>query len=84
MDSRDILRAQMFSIVDNQMESNDPPETKLTLDRLKKEGCSEEEARQFIAQCVAYEMFGVLKNQEEFNEERYIRNLKNLPEEPQV
>lgn len=82
MESSDILRAQMISIVDNQIERNDPPETLQTLKRLLKEGWSKDEAMQLIAQCVAYEMFGIMKNQEVFNEGRFKQNLQNLPQEP--
>jgi ribosomal protein S7 len=82
MEPNEILRAQMLSIVDNQLESNDPPETASTLERLINEGWTKDEAKQLIAQCVAYEMFGIIKNQEEFNENRFLKNLKNLPNEP--
>ena len=81
-ESNDILRAQMFSIVENQLERNDSPETKHTLNRLHKEGWSKDEAKQLIAQCIAFEIFGIMKNQEVFNEKRFRQNLKNLPQEP--
>jgi hypothetical protein len=84
MDSNDILRAQMLAIVDNQIASNDPPETEQTLKRLVQEGWSQGEAKKLIAQCVAFEMFGVIENQEKFNDNRFINNLKNLPKEPEM
>ncbi|PLX17356.1 MAG: hypothetical protein C0599_13795 [Salinivirgaceae bacterium] len=84
MKPNDILRAQMLAIVDNQIASNDPPATEQTLNRLQKEGWSESEAKELIAQCVAYEMYGIMNNQEEFNQNRFIQNLKNLPSEPEA
>jgi len=76
------LRDQIFEIIKNQIESNDPPETKITYDRLISLGCSEFDTKQLIGQCVAVEIFSVIKEQQPFNEARYIKNLKQLPREP--
>ena len=83
MEPNDILRAQMMAIVDNQIQSNDPPETKATLDRLVKEGWPNNDAKRLIGQCVAYEMYGVMQKQDSFNEKRFKRNLEQLPKEPE-
>lgn len=77
------LKAAFLDVVNNQIANNDPPETRQTLDRLMSEGISEEEARIYIAQAVCVEMWDVMKNQKTFNRDRYIRNLKKLPKEPQ-
>jgi len=76
------LRDQIFEVIKNQIKSNDPPETKVTYDRLIALGYSEFETKQLIGQCVAVEMFSVIKEQQPFNEARYIKNLKQLPKEP--
>ncbi|MCK4343760.1 MAG: hypothetical protein KAX05_00620 [Bacteroidales bacterium] len=76
------LRDQIFEIIENQIRDNDPPETKLTFEKLRKEGNSKFVAKQLIGQCVAVELFRIMKFQEPFNEERYIKNLLNLPKEP--
>ena len=76
------LRGQIFEVIKNQIMSNDPPETKLTYDRLIALGYSEFETKQLIGQCVALEMFTVIKEQLPFNEARYVKNLKQLPKEP--
>ena len=76
------LRDQISEVIKNQIRSNDPPETKLTYDRLIALGYSEFETKQLIGQCVALEMFTVIKEQLPFNEARYVKNLKQLPKEP--
>lgn len=76
------LREQIFQIIKNQIKSNNPPETKITYDRLTALGYTEFETKQLIGQCIAVEMFTVIKEQKPFDEARYIRNLKQLPTEP--
>jgi len=82
METNEILRKQIFEIIRNQLKANDPPETKKTLNRLIKLGYSEFESKQFIGQCIAVELFEVIKNKKPFDEDRYVNNLKKLPEEP--
>lgn len=38
MKENEILREQIFEIVENQLKANNPPETKMTYDRLKADG----------------------------------------------
>lgn len=78
----EMLKRQFLEIVNNQLKSNDPPEAKQTLDRLKKEGYSDADARVLIAQCVAAEMFNVMKHNKPYDNERYVRNLNRLPDFP--
>ena len=82
MESNEIIRKQIFVVVNNQLRANKPPETKLTLERLKGLGYSEQDAKMYIGQCVAVELFQILKFKKPFDEVRYIRNLKELPKEP--
>jgi hypothetical protein len=82
MKNNEILRNQIFEIINNQIKGNDPPETKITYDRLIKQGFSDVETKQFIGQCIAVELFQALKFKKPFDEKRYIRNLNNLPKEP--
>lgn len=76
------LRDQIFEVVTNQLKSNDPPETKITYDRLEKEGFDDFTIMQMIGQCVACEIYDIMKDQKPFNLVRYLKNLENLPEEP--
>jgi hypothetical protein len=82
MKENEILREQIFEIVRNQIKDNDPPETKITYNRLKTLGYSDFETNQLIGQCVAVELFQVMNFKEPFDEKRYIKNLKDLPKEP--
>ena len=83
MEVNKILQNQFMEVIDNQLKQNDPPETKATLERLLKAGYSRTDAKKYIGQCVALEIFNVLKKGEAFNEERYVKNLNNLPGEPE-
>ncbi len=76
------LKELLLETVENQLTANDPPETKKTLDRLISQGITEYESKILIAQAVSVEIFDVLKNQHEFNIDRYLKNLKQLPEIP--
>jgi hypothetical protein len=82
MKRNEIVREQIFEIIRNQIKGNDPPETMITYNRLKAMGYSDFETNQLIGQCVAVELFQVMKYKEPFDEKRYIKNLKNLPKEP--
>jgi hypothetical protein len=77
------LRDTIFEVIDNQIDADDPPETALTLERLVKDGYSDFQARQLIGQAVVIEVIDALKNKKPYNEQRYIKNLRNLPREPQ-
>jgi hypothetical protein len=76
------LRNAIFEVIDNQINANDPPETALTLERLMNEGYSDFEAKQLMGEAVVIEVIDVLKNKKPYNEQRYIKNLRNLPNEP--
>ena len=52
------------------------------LDRLVQEGYSDADARILIAQCVAAELFNVMKHNKPHDNERYVRNLRQLPDFP--
>ena len=82
MGNKELAREQIFEIINNQMNANDPPETNLTYKRLKDLGYSDFETNQLIGQCMVAELFEVLKNHRKFDEAKYISNLKNLPKEP--
>jgi hypothetical protein len=82
MKQNEILREQIFETIRNQIKNNEPPETKLTFDRLKTMGYSDFETNQLIGQCVASELFKLLKFKEPFDQKRYVNNLKNLPKAP--
>lgn len=81
METNEKLREQIFKIIRNQLKKNDPPETKITYDRLLKKGFDDFQTRQMIGQCLAIELFDLFKFGKPYNNERYIKNLKALPKE---
>jgi hypothetical protein len=76
------LKAAILEAVNNQLKSGDPPETRQTFNRLIVEGISEKDAKIYIGQAIAVEIFNVMKHRETFNLVRYRKNLSRLPEEP--
>ncbi len=82
MEINELFREQIFEIIENQLRDNDPPETRETFDRLLKEGFDDFQVRQMIGQCVMVELFDVISQGKPYDNERYVRHLKALPEEP--
>ncbi|WP_405396458.1 hypothetical protein [Maribacter sp. Asnod2-G09] len=82
METNEILRNQIFEIIKNQLKHNNPPETKITLDRLRAQGFNDSQARQMIGQCISVEIYQIMKTNEPYNNARYIENLQKLPKEP--
>jgi hypothetical protein len=77
------LYAAYMEAVENQLRDNDPPETRVTFDRLQKEGFSELDAKKLIGQVIASETFWIVKKNETFNLKRFVNNLNRLPKEPE-
>jgi uncharacterized protein with ATP-grasp and redox domains len=78
-----LLGEEMKKVVRNQIKKNDPPETKQTYDRLIKEGFPKDEVMRQLAVVVAAEIYDIMKNEEPFNQERYLKRLNDLPQEPE-
>ena len=73
-------REQILEVVDNQLRDNNPPMVRETLERLKREGCAEDEARELIAVVLANEIFNAARDG--YDEARYRAHLEGLPELP--
>ena len=76
------LKATFMEIVENQIRDNDPPETREALARLVSQGIPDADAKLYIGQAVCVEVWDIMRNKTAFNDERFLRNLKQLPEEP--
>jgi len=72
------LKKAILEVVENQIRENNPPETKKTLDRLLKAGYSKDDAMKLIGRGVTVEIYKVLKNKEHFNDEKYVKALREL------
>lgn len=79
MESNNRISAATIQVVETQIETNDPPETKQTFERLISEGFSEKVAMELLGTVVIAEVFGVMKDGKPFNLERYVAALNKLP-----
>ena len=77
------LHRTLMEVIHNQIRESDPPETKATLERLMAEGFSRQEAMDLIGQVLAAEIFEVLKDQREHDQEKYVKRLHDLPQLPE-
>ena len=82
MEKNERMREQIFQIIDNQIKDNNPPETKGTYNRLRKQGFDDFVTKQYIGQCIAVELFQLMKFGKPFDNKRYVKNLLQLPKEP--
>ena len=80
--SSDVARKAILDVVNNQIRDGNPPETRETFDRLVSEGFEEDEARRLIGCVVASEIFDILKHRQPYNQERYVKVLRKLPDLP--
>ncbi|HTN73034.1 MAG TPA: DUF1841 family protein [Methylomirabilota bacterium] len=80
--SNPYLQATITEVVENQLRSDDPPQTRQTFKRLVEAGHSEKEAKRLIGCVVCAEIFDVLKKQEPFNLDRFVKGLNKLPAMP--
>jgi predicted secreted Zn-dependent protease len=78
-DNKMNVRDALFETIQNQIDKNNPKETKVTYDRLIREGRPHDEAMRLIAFVLVREMNDMLKASRPFNEARYIKALKALP-----
>lgn len=77
------LQSAILEAVENQLEANDPPETRMTYERLLRDGHSEEADRKLIGCVIASEIFSVMKQGRLFDPVRFADALKRLPEIPE-
>jgi len=76
------LQAAIMEVVENQIRNDDPPQTQQTFRRLIEAGHSEKEAKRLIGCVVSAEIFDVLKKNEPFNLDRFVKGLNKLPAMP--
>ncbi len=79
MESNNRLSAAIIQVVETQIETNDPPETKQTYERLISEGFSEKVSKELLGTVVIAEVFGVMKDGKPFDIGRYVTALNKLP-----
>jgi len=74
------LKQTIIGIAENQLNQNNPPEARLTLNRLMSENpdCDYDEAVRRIAVVLSEEMYEMMKNQRNFDLKRFIKKLNEL------
>ncbi len=83
MEENPYLKSAIFEVVETQLRTKNPPETRQTFDRLISEGYSVEDSKKLIGGVVVAEIFDVVKKRETFNPERFAKALQKLPKLPQ-
>lgn len=72
----------ILEVVEKQLVSCNPVQTKETLERLLSEGFSKEDAKHLIGSAMVVEMHSVVSEGRPFQEKRYLTLLENLPRLP--
>ena len=72
------IQAALMEAVEMQLRENDPPETRLTLNRLISEGMNEKDAKKLIADAIEAESMWIIANKETFNHKRFAKRLDKL------
>jgi hypothetical protein len=69
---------ELISAVEEQISTNNPKETKITYQKLIHNGDTPRQAKEKIAHIIYIESIAIIKTQQPFNRNRYIRNLERL------
>ncbi|MCL5286273.1 MAG: hypothetical protein M1313_11135 [Nitrospirae bacterium] len=81
-ETNEMMRETIFEAIRIQVRTNDPPETAMTLERLRAQGLSEEEAMKLVGCALSVEIFEIMTKGRTFDPDRYRTNLERLPELP--
>ena len=72
----------IIQAIKNQIRQNEPPETKETFDRLRREGHAKEEVYRMLGCVLTSEIYGVMKHERVFDRDLYVQRLQALPKLP--
>ena len=78
----DRFRAALREAIQNQITANNPPETKLTFNRLIVAGIAEEDAWRLLLAVLAVELAAILREGRPFSLDAYVEALEALPNLP--
>jgi len=76
------LRAAVLEVVDNQLTSGQPAETRATFERLRLKGHSAREAKRLIACVASCEIFDMMTTKTVFDTQRLVARRQRLPRMP--
>jgi len=83
METSPHLKATIMEVVDNQINGNDPPETRQTYERLQAGGYSKDEAKRLIGAVLVEEMYDMTQEKRAFDRPRFVAALHRLPNLPE-
>ena len=72
------LQALILEVVENQLQANDPPEIKQTLNRLLAAGHRRQQAIEMIGSALVEEIWNIFHERKPFDRERYAALLEKL------
>jgi hypothetical protein len=72
------LKALILEVVENQLQADDPPEIKQTLNRLLAAGRGRQQAMEMIGSALVGEIWNIFHEQKPFDRERYVVLLEKL------
>lgn len=76
--SPEVLRA-LKAALREQIATDDPPETGLTLARLRREGMAEDEAWRWLSAALLQEMSAMVRDNRPYDRDGYVAALNRLP-----
>jgi hypothetical protein len=72
------LKQAILDVVENQLRSNDPPETQQALQRLLAAGYSRQQAVERIAAALVKELWQILHERQRYDQRRYVAWLDKI------
>lgn len=72
------LHVSLHQVIEEQLESNDPPEARAALDRLKQSGFDRHAALHELLRVLVLALYGMARTRGEFDQSAYRRALKTL------
>ena len=75
------IKKLILEVVDNQLKRNDPPCTREALEQLLSAGYTQKEAKEKIGAVVLEEIYDILKEGREFDEQEYAMALEDMVEQ---
>jgi hypothetical protein len=72
------LKALILEVVENQLQADDPPEIKQTLNRLLAVGHGRQQAMEMIGSALVEEIWSIFHERKSFDRERYAALLEKL------
>ena len=72
----------IIQAIKEQIRQNDPPETKETFDRLRRDGHAKQEVYRMLGCVMTSEIYEVMKHERVFDRDLYVQRLRALPKLP--